>query len=32
MKQADRLMYGAKQKGKNRILHEIIQPQQDDPA
>lgn len=25
MKQADGLMYGAKQKGKNRILHEIIQ-------
>lgn len=32
MKQADRLMYGAKQKGKNRILHEIIQARQDDPA
>jgi diguanylate cyclase (GGDEF)-like protein len=32
MKQADRLMYGAKQKGKNRILHEVIQARQDDPA
>ncbi|MDP2795403.1 MAG: diguanylate cyclase [Sulfurisoma sp.] len=32
MKQADKLMYGAKQKGKNRVLQEIIQARQDDPA
>jgi len=32
MKQADRLMYSAKQKGKNRIWHEVIQAQQDDSA
>lgn len=32
MQQTDRLMYGAKLKGKNRILHEIIQARQDDPA
>lgn len=32
MKQADMLMYGAKQKGKNSIWHEVIQRQQDDSA
>jgi len=32
MKQADMLMYGAKQKGKNRVWHEVIQAQQDDSA
>lgn len=32
MKQADRLMYGAKQNGKNDIRHEVIAPQHDDPA
>lgn len=32
MKQADILMYGAKQKGKNRVWHEVIQAQQDDSA
>jgi len=32
MKQADLLMYSAKQKGKNRISHEIIQAQQNDSA
>lgn len=28
MKQADRLMYEAKQKGKNNVLHEVIQTRQ----
>jgi diguanylate cyclase (GGDEF)-like protein len=32
MKQADLLMYSAKQKGKNRIWHEVIQAQQDTRA
>lgn len=32
MNRADRLMYGAKQKGKNVILHEIIDARQDGSA
>ncbi|MDO9012876.1 MAG: diguanylate cyclase [Gallionella sp.] len=32
MKQADMLMYSAKQKGKNRICHEVIQALRDNSA
>ncbi|MDP2787569.1 MAG: diguanylate cyclase [Pseudomonadota bacterium] len=32
MKQADKLMYDAKQKGKNSVLHEVIQTRQESTA